>query len=179
MRMLSVAIPLLLSAVVIPQHRFLIAWSRHARLQPISHSSSMNCRGNRRGNCPDGSMKRLNAFLERKAFKVLNEPRLGRERNLAPRPLKFNIDAVDEHQRTVSIGSNGFIAGSYFLHFHSPPPTRHSEAMEEGIFMFFSDVLGCRERGIVRKKNGPEASAYYAEVFKVIRNRVREANGEL
>jgi hypothetical protein len=95
------------------------------------------------------------------------------------RPINFQIDAVDDNQRMIRIGSSGFKVGSYYLHFHTPPPTHHSEAMEKEILSFFSDVLGCRVRGVVRGDNGPETSAYYAEVFKARREKIRQANREL
>jgi hypothetical protein len=121
----------------------------------------------------------IERFLREKAFQVLNEPRRKRERNAEPRPIDFHIDAVDDNLRMIRIGPNGSIVHSHFLHYYSPPPTHHSEAEEEELLTFFSDVLGCRIRGIVRQENGPETGAYYAEVFRGVRNRIREANGDL
>jgi hypothetical protein len=135
-------------------------------------------------NCQIASSSELDQsferFLKEKEFDVLNVPRLRRERGMIPQPLNFAMNAVDKARRMINIySSGGSTPGWYSLHLLSPPPTRRAENLEEHILMFVSDTLGCSVHRAIRGENGSEVGDFYAGFFNMMRNRIREGNGEI
>jgi hypothetical protein len=121
----------------------------------------------------------LERFLKEIGFKVLNVPRLRRERGMTSEPLNSSMQAVDQGQRMILIFSIGLAPGRYAFQLYSPPPTRRAENMEEQILTFVSDTLGCRIRQVVRKEAGLETRDAYKEFLEHVRTRIREGNGGL
>jgi hypothetical protein len=122
----------------------------------------------------------IERFLRGKGFKVMDLARLLRERKLPPLFSDVYIKGIDERQRMIYFSSTPFQSGWYDVQFYTPPPTQHAEAEENQLLIFVSESLGCRVgRRIDRKENGPERREYYHQVFRQIRDQIREANGEL
>jgi hypothetical protein len=123
----------------------------------------------------------IERFLREKGFKVLNAVQLLRERKLPPLFSELMIDGIDESQeRMIRFMSTPFQTGWYEVQFFTPPPTQHAEVVEDQILMFASETLGCRiGRRVVRRENGPERRAYYNQVYRQTRDKIRGAGGQL
>ena len=167
--------PLVLGVVVLFTSTF-CANAQRVRSMAADLAFNFNCQSTRSWKLDED----FERFLKQNEFDVLNVPRLRRERGIVPQPLNFLMNAVDEERRTIVISSSGgSIPGWYSLQLFSPPPTRHAENLEEQILMFVANTLGCSIRHVARKENDSETKDFYEGFFKMMRNKIREGNGEL
>jgi hypothetical protein len=100
--------------------------------------------------------KKIEGYLERQGFRVLNLGALQRDAGVGIYDL--NMTAIDANRRTLDVRAFRETPGSQSLQLYSAPPTQHDSVLEEALLTYATHELGCRTDQIARNSNGPEAA---------------------
>jgi hypothetical protein len=106
---------------------------------------------------------KMDIFLRRQEFKVLNKGRIQREHGVYLTDL--TVIGLDSDQRIIEFNSFPFTAGRYSVRLNSPPPTVHATQLESAMLDFAADELGCGVRQVSRGENRADAHAFYNKIL--------------
>jgi hypothetical protein len=118
--------------------------------------------------------RRMEAFLRRSGFKVLNVADVQRQHDAYISDT--NIVALDGDRRITEIRSVPGADRRYSLNLYSQPPTNHFSSLEEDILHFVSEDLKCETRQIARKENGEEQRGFYESQVRRVQGLFEEAD---
>jgi hypothetical protein len=127
------------------------------------------CGGDERGDLE----QKVETFLRGQSFKVLNRAALQRERGMAI--FELDIVALDSDHRIIELASLPTTRGRYAVALTSPPPTRHSTDLEDGLQKWIVEQLGCEIRQVERSENGSDARSFFESEIRRVENLFLEA----
>jgi hypothetical protein len=128
------------------------------------------CREKRRGEIE----RRIEAYLETKKFRVLNQADIQRRHDV--HLFDTNLVALDQDQRMIEIRSVPRADARYSFYLYSRPPTNHLISLEADILRFISENLNCETRQIARNANGPEVRKLYNSEIRRVKSLFDQAD---
>jgi hypothetical protein len=115
----------------------------------------------------------IERFLKREGFKVLNQARIQREHGVSI--FDILIIGLDDKQRIFWFSSLPRKDGKYAVSLITPPPTRRSSDLEDGVLKLVSGQFGCDVPQTTRGENKAEAKEAFDRYYNVIKHLFHEA----
>jgi hypothetical protein len=112
-------------------------------------------------------------FLNREGFKVLNQARVMRSQGMSP--FDILIFGLDDKHRIFKFAALLRTKDRYAVSLITPPPTRRSSDLEDGVLKLASEQLGCEVRQVTRHDNQADAKVAFDRHYKQMEDLFQQA----